>query len=99
MYDILKKFWQEVKDIIEKYQLKEIYVNVYIGCVLQDSFDFVFSKEEKHINSGEPYNVGKFNSVDVIVNPYMKYTDLRIMNAKGEVYYNFSEEYKNICLI
>ena len=40
MYDILKKFWQEVKDIIEKYQLRYNEVEQLLLEIIKNHFNF-----------------------------------------------------------
>ena len=96
LYENQKLFWQEAKKLIKENNLKELYVNSYIGSVLSDSFeDFNFLK--KDINE-TLYIIGEFNNAAVIINSNLKYSDHKVYDKDANIVYDF-EKYKDICLI
>ena len=61
-----------------------IIVNVSMGCVLSDSINYISNNFNSSI-TGLLYPIGMVGKCHVYVDPYMMYTDTRILKFDGKV--------------
>lgn len=76
---------KDFDEVLSKYKetgFTFIVTNVQVGTFISDSSNFVASEKSNPISLGLVYFVGKYDGIDVYVNPFMKWTDNRILLAK-----------------
>jgi len=98
LYETQKLFWTELKEVIKNNNMDSIYVNSYIGCAIQDCFDFVFDRI-KTSPLTETYLLGTFCEAKVYVNPMKKYTDHNLYGENGKIIHDFKVNFGNVLLV
>jgi hypothetical protein len=76
------QLYKKIVDIILCSNYSTIITNTHIGTIIQDSINFQFHKQLSSTslrNPSSPYKIGCIGQTEIFVNPYMKYTDNRLI--------------------
>jgi len=76
---------KQIVDIISGSDYSNIITNTHIGSIIRDSADFHHQKQFSNtaLNTSSPYIIGSVGYIKIFVNPYMKYTDNRLIMFNG----------------
>jgi hypothetical protein len=80
------QLYKKIVDIILGSNYSLIITNVQIGSIIQDSTNFHFQKQfsNNSLNtSSSPYIIGSIGHTKIFVNPYLKFTDNRLIMFNG----------------
>jgi hypothetical protein len=80
------QLYKKIVDIILSSNYYHIIVNSQIGSIIQDSTNFHFQKQFSNTSintSSSPYIIGSIGYAKIFVNPYMKFTDNRLIMFNG----------------
>jgi hypothetical protein len=80
------ELYKQIVDIILTSNYSLIITNGQIGSIIQDSTNFHFQKQFSNIalnTSSSTYIIGNIGHVKIFVNPYMKFTDNRLIMFNG----------------
>ena len=80
------ELYKKIVDIILGSNYSLIMTNTHIGSIIQDSADFHHQKQFSNTalnTSSSPYIIGSVGYIKIFVNPYMKFTDNRLIMFNG----------------
>jgi hypothetical protein len=80
------QLYKQIVDIILTSNYNTIITNTQIGSIIQDSTNFHFNRYFSNTSlrsSPVPYIVGSIGYTKIFVNPYMKFTDNRLVMFNG----------------
>ena len=80
------QLYKKIVDIILSSNYSLIITNAQIGSIIQDSTNFHFQKQFSNTalnTSSSPYIIGSIGYTKIFVNPYMKFTDNRLIMFNG----------------
>jgi hypothetical protein len=80
------QLYKKIVDIILGSNYSLIITNAKIGSIIQDSTNFHFQKQFSNTalnTSSSPYIIGSIGYTKIFVNPYMKFTDNRLIMFNG----------------
>jgi hypothetical protein len=80
------QLYKQIVDIILSSNCSLIMTNTHIGSIIQDSADFHHQKQFSNTalnTSSSPYIIGSVGYIKIFVNPYMKFTDNRLIMFNG----------------
>lgn len=80
------QLYKQIVDIILSSNYSLIITNAQIGSIIQDSANFHFHKEFSNTSlrtSSSPYIIGSIGYAKIFVDPYMKFTDNRLIMFNG----------------
>ena len=83
--------YKDIVNLILSNKFSYVITNAQIGSIIQDSQNFHFNKQFSNTSlrtSSAPYVIGSIGPTKVFVNPYMKFTDNRVIMFNGS-YLNF----------
>jgi hypothetical protein len=83
--------YKDIVSLILSNNFNYVITNAQIGSIIQDSQNFHFNKQFSNTSlrtSSTPYVIGSIGPTKVFVNPYMKFTDNRVIMFNGS-YLNF----------
>lgn len=83
--------YKDIVSLILSNNFNYVIINAQIGSLIQDSNNFHFNKQFPNTSlrtSSAPYVIGSIGNTKVFVNPYMKFTDNRVIMFNGS-YLNF----------
>jgi hypothetical protein len=79
------QLYKKIVDIILGSNYSLIITNAKIGSIIQDSTNFHFQKQFSNtaLNTPSSYIIGSIGYTKIFVNPYMKFTDNRLVMFNG----------------
>lgn len=83
--------YKDIISLILSNKFNYVITNAKISSIIQDSQNFHFNKQFSNTllrSSSAPYVIGSLGPTQVFVNPYMKFTDNRVIMFNGS-YLNF----------
>jgi hypothetical protein len=89
--------YKDIANLVLSNKFSYIITNAQIGSIIQDSRNFHFNKHFSNTTlrtSSAHYSIGRIGPTEVFVNPYMKFTDNRVIMFNGS-YLNF----RNLCRV
>jgi hypothetical protein len=92
-----QEFFEIFNIVVNTSNEQSVIVNSLIGASLQDHPKFesyhqnfkTFIKPRYH--EGYPYTVGYIDNAAILIDPNMKYTDLRLFKNNDDLIYNFEK--------
>lgn len=89
LMDTLNVFINELLYHLRKHNISKIRVSAFMGATLGDSSLFQHGSIIDNVSYNAnpvPYTIGKLNSIDVYVDPYLRYDDNRIYLEYDDIY-------------
>ena len=90
MYQKIKELGNNIIKIATEKELDTITCNCALASILMDHPEFMSQPSNKLLPREIQYCVGGLKDIELMVDSNMKYTDLRILDYKGEIVYDYT---------
>lgn len=101
LHRLKEEFFNDLTEVCRTNGLCDIYVNSYIGVVCQDHMNFIGNLDKPAIDSDTsiPWLSGSIGKINIYIDFTRRYSDHRLTDKDGKVYYDFKEKYGHESLV
>lgn len=86
LHTIQRRLYAKIKSITTRFGYRELVTNGNLASVLQDMAGYTLNPQGMPLNivNGQKYPMGTIGNIQIIVDPYMRWDDTRILFDPGK---------------